>query len=124
MSLFSSEGKIAMGLFDFLKSGKTPKSEAMTLYKSGMAKAEKRDTSGAIADYTAAIGVIGVPADIKAMAVYNRGVAYVAAGDKEKGMEDLGQVIRMDGASNKVKEMAGQKIKRMERRATRGTEES
>lgn len=104
-----------MGLFDFLKGG-SAKSKAMSFYKSGMQKAEKRDAAGAIDDYSEAIKVIGVPADVKAMAVYNRGVAYVACGDEEKGIADLTTVIRMDGATKKVKEMAGSKMKRMEKR--------
>lgn len=104
-----------MGLFDFLKGG-SAKSKAMAFYKSGMAKAEKRNAVGAIADYDEAIKIVGVPPDVKAMAIYNRGVAYVAAGEDEKGLQDLNTVIRMDGADKKVKEMASGKLKRMEKR--------
>ena len=111
-----------MGLMDFFKG--SPKSQAMTLYKSGMSKADKRDPEGAIQDYTEAIKVSGCPEEIKAMATYNRGVAYAATGEEEKGMDDLNAVIRMDGAEKKVKEMASQKLKRMEKRRARRSAES
>ena len=46
--------------------------KALSLYRTGMAKAEKRDYEGAIADYSTAIELAKIPADVKAMALYNR----------------------------------------------------
>ena len=52
--------------------------KSLSLYRAGMAKAKKRDFAGAIADYSAAIELPDVPADVKAMVFYNRALAYSA----------------------------------------------
>jgi hypothetical protein len=81
-----------------------------------MAKAKKRDRQGAIDDYTAAIGMPDVPVDLKAMALYNRALAHVAAGDDPKGIEDLDAVLAIDETLVNVKTMARQKLARVESR--------
>ena len=43
--------------------------KALSLYRTGMAKAEKRDYKGGMPDYSTAIELPKIPADVKAMAV-------------------------------------------------------
>ena len=38
--------------------------------------AKRRDHEGALANYTEAIELVGVPADVKAMALYNRALVF------------------------------------------------
>jgi hypothetical protein len=83
-----------------------------------MAQAKRRDHEGALANYTAAIDLTDVPDDVKAMALYNRALVYVAAGDDSKGVDDLDSVLAMDGEMRivNVKTMARQKLDKMKSR--------
>ena len=75
------------------------------------------DGEGAINDYTAAIDMPDIPASMKAMALYNRAVMHVAAGDRSKGMDDLDAVLAMDGAFVNVRSMAKHKLAMMKSRS-------
>ena len=66
-----------------------------------MAKANKRDYDGAIADYSAAIRVPHIPTDVKAMAIYNRSLAYHAIHEDAKAAEDLTALLEMPGLYRK-----------------------
>lgn len=83
-----------------------------------MARAKRRDYAGALASYTAAIDLVGVPTDVRAMALYNRALAYVAAGDDTRGVNDLESVMAIDGAMAlvNIRTMAAQKLARVESR--------
>jgi len=61
-----------MNLTSWVKSCFSRRGKALSLYRSGMGKANKRDYGGAIADYSAAIQAPNIPKDVKAMAIYNR----------------------------------------------------
>ena len=91
----------------------------MTVVVRGMAKAKKHDHEGALEDYTTMIGMPGMPADLLAMALYNRALVYVAEGDDRKGAADLDAVLAMNEALVNVKTMARQKLARMESRASK-----
>jgi hypothetical protein len=84
-----------------------------------MAKAKKHDHEGAIDDYTATIDMDGIPPDVKAMALYNRGVVHAAAGNNPKAVDDLNAVLAMAEPLERVKTAARQKLVRMERRGCR-----
>ena len=83
-----------------------------------MARAKKHNHQGAINDYTAAIDMPGIPASVKAMALYNRAVMHVAAGDRSKGMDDLDAVLAMGGTFVNVKSMARHKLAMMKSRSS------
>ena len=68
---------------------------ALSLYQSGMAKANKHDYNGAIADYSAAIRAPHIPNDVKAMAIYNRALAYSAIHEDARAAEDLAVVLEI-----------------------------
>ena len=67
-----------MSFATWLMSCFSRRGKALSLYRTGMAKAEKRDYEGAIADYSTAIELAKIPADVKAMALYNRCARYQA----------------------------------------------
>ena len=55
------------------------RSKALSLYKRGMKKAKNRDLAGAVEDYTLVIKMPNVSNDVKAMALFNRALAYSRA---------------------------------------------
>jgi hypothetical protein len=59
------------------------------------------------------------PSDVKAMALYNRALVHVAAGDDRKGVDDLDAVLAMAEARVNVKTMARQKLAKLESRFCR-----
>ena len=91
-----------MSLINWIKSLLSRRGKALSYYRAGMAKANQRNYAGAIADYSAAIQVPDVPADVKAMATYNRALAYSSIHNDVKAAEDLATVLRDAGviASN------------------------
>jgi hypothetical protein len=84
-----------------------------------MIKAKKRDHQGAIVDYTAAIGIKDTPADVMAMALYHRALEHMAAGDDQKGSDDLQAVLALQESLVNVKTMARQMLARMTSQATK-----
>ena len=107
-----------MNFFGWVKNCFSIRHKALRSYKRGMARAKKHDHEGAKADYTAAIETADVPLDLKAMALYNRALVFVAAGDDSKGVADLNSVLAMDGAMEMVniRTMARQKLAKIESR--------
>jgi len=105
-----------MSFIRWVKSWLSRRGEALSLYRSGMAKANKRNYVDAIADYSAAIEVPDVPPDVKAMATYNRALAYSSIHDDEKAAEDLAAVLEMPGLSQRIKREAHERRERIRKR--------
>jgi hypothetical protein len=57
-----------------------------------------------------------VPADVKAMALFNRGLVHMAAGDCRKSVADLQDVLATEEAPQNIKTMARQKLVKREAR--------
>ena len=89
-----------------------------------MDKANKRDYDGAIADYTAAIQEPDVPTDVKAMATYNRALAYSAIHQDAKAAADLAAMLEMPGLSERIKKEAQSRRDRIRRRNDKTDHES
>ncbi|MBN2290963.1 MAG: hypothetical protein JXM70_00975 [Pirellulales bacterium] len=89
-----------------------------------MAKANKHDYDGAIADYSAAIQSPNIPADVKAMALYNRALVYSAIHEDKKSAEDLMAVLEMPGLPKNIQMEAQERRERIRRRKERGTDRS
>ena len=68
---------------------------ALSRYQRGIAREKKHDNQGAIDDYTTTIGMPYAPADVKAMALYNRALVYAAAGEIQDATEDMNVVLAM-----------------------------
>jgi hypothetical protein len=81
-----------------------------------MAKASQRDYEGAIADYSAAIQAPEIPTDVKAMAVYNRALAYSAIDEDAKAAEDLAALLEMPGLPENIRTATQQRRERIRRR--------
>ena len=105
-----------MSFTSWLKSFFTSRGKALSLYRSGMAKATQRDYAGAVADYSAAIVAPQIPADVKAMALYNRALAYSAMDEDAKAAEDLATVLAMPELPENIKTAAQQRRERIRRR--------
>jgi hypothetical protein len=95
--------------------------KAAALYERGMVKAKRDDWSGAVADYTAAIDAANVPRDVKAMALFNRALAYAHLGNQERADEDLHATIGMPDAPIQIKTSAKAKLARWGKRRTKAT---
>lgn len=109
-----------MNVFNWLIGHFTNRGRALSLYRRGMARANKHDHQGALEDYTSTIDSPDAPVDVKAMALYNRALVHVAAGDDQRGVVDLDAVIAMKESFVNVKTMARQQLLRMQRRAATG----
>ncbi len=81
-----------------------------------MAKAKKDDFRGAILDYSASLRAAGLPTDVKAMALYNRALAYSAIHEDAKAAEDLATVLKVPGLPENIKVAASRRRERIRRR--------
>jgi hypothetical protein len=112
-----------MSFMAWVKSCFSNRGKALALYRSGMAKATKRDYQGAIVDYSEAIASPQIPSDVKGMAVYNRALAYSAIHDDAKAAEDLAALLEMPGLPDSIRTAAQQRRERLRRR-NESTEEA
>lgn len=101
-----------MSFLDSLQGVFSNRCKATSLYKRGMAKAKKRDTEGAIADYTAILNMRNAPEDVKAMARFNRALAYSSAGEYENAKEDLNSVLAAEETPANIQSAAEKKLRR------------
>ena len=105
-----------MNFFKWLTRANSVHDVVLSLYKQGLACAMKHDRKGARDAYTAAIDMRDAPADVRAMALYNRALLYAASKEIPKAIQDLNEVLAMTAAPHKVKSVARQKLDRMQRR--------
>lgn len=104
-----------MQIVGWLRSCFSIRHRALQLTRHGRKRARNKDHERAIADFTKALQLVTVPTDVQAMALYHRAIAYLAIGDKEKGIKDLDSVMVMDGvlAVVNVKTMARQMLEKI-----------
>ena len=102
-----------MKVFDWLTGQFSRRGKSLLHNRRGMALAKKHDHQAAIAEYTQAIEMASGAADVKAMALYNRALEFLALGDEAKGIKDLNEVVSMPGQDGTVKTRARQKLVRM-----------
>ena len=108
-----------MNFIRWVKGWLSRRGHALAEYRSGIEKANKHDYHGAIADYTAAIEGEDTPADVRAMATYNRALAYSAIHELKKAANDLDAVLKMPGISKKIETAALRRRERVRQRAER-----
>jgi hypothetical protein len=106
-----------MSFMTWVNTRLSQRGKALSLYQGGMEKAKTRDYEGAIADYSAAIQMPKIPADVRAMAIYNRALAYSAIHEDTKAAEDLGDLLQTPGLPENIKTAAEQRRERMRRRS-------
>ena len=105
-----------MSFTTWVKSCFSHRGKALSLYRGGMAKANKHDYDGAIADYSAAIRAPNIPTNVKSMVLYNRALAYSTIHEDEKSVEDLTAVLEMPGLAKNIKTEAEERRKRIRQR--------
>jgi hypothetical protein len=105
-----------MDMFIWLRGLFTDRGKSLSMYRSGMAKANKADFAGAIADYSVAIQSPKIPPDVKAMAIYNRSLAYSAIDEDNKAAADLASLLKMPGLPENIQLAAQQRRSRISRR--------
>ncbi len=111
-----------MNLFTWWSGRFTDRGKAVKLYRSGMELARKKEHASAIKDYTEAIKVSDDLPDVRAMALYNRALMYLATDDVKQATADLKTVLDMPKAPNDIKIEARQRITRMKTKARMSSE--
>ena len=112
-----------MNLIRWVKSLLTHRGKALAQYRAGMVKANNGDYVGAIDDYSAAIRAPDIPTDVRAMATYNRAIAYSAIKEDAKAAEDLAAILEMRGLSEEIRTAAHKRRVRMDMRHERAENE-
>jgi tetratricopeptide (TPR) repeat protein len=105
-----------MNLFRWLLAWRSIRSEAMRLYRLGLARDKKGDSAAAIAAYSSAISLDNAPDDVKAMALYNRALLYAAQGNQSKAAADLNAIMVMPTLVRGVTDAARRRLERLQRR--------
>ena len=108
-----------MSVVNWIKSRFSSRAKALSLYRRGMACAQRQDHQGAIDDYGATIDMPNGPPDVRAMALFNRALVYAADGDDAKATDDLNLVLAMAKTPPDVKTEARRKLKRMRRQSSK-----
>jgi hypothetical protein len=111
-----TKGQQQMNFFNWLTRANSVHDVVLLLYKRGLASAMKHDQKGARYAYTAAIDMRDAPADLRAMALYNRALLSAAANEIPEAIQDLNAVLAMKASPQMVKSAARQKLDRMRRR--------
>jgi len=106
-----------MRLLQWLAGRLSSRGQGMGLYKRGMVKARRHDYLGAIEDYTSTILRGDTPASLRAMALYNRALAYTEAHQNELAVGDLNEILNMLETLPNIKIEARRRLLRMQRRA-------
>jgi tetratricopeptide (TPR) repeat protein len=90
--------------------------DAMSLYKKGLACSEGKNLTGAMEAYTSAIELPNAPADVKAMALYNRALILAANGAIDKALVDLQVVMQLPVPLPAIKLTARSRLERLKNR--------
>jgi hypothetical protein len=104
-----------MNIFQWLMHPQSVRGAVLLLYKRGLAKGKKHNQQGAMDDYTAVIDMPDVPADVRAMALYNRALLYAGKKDFCSATDDLKAVLAMELPIRDIKSAARRTLDRMQR---------
>lgn len=111
-----------MNPLEWLRGRWSKKFQAGLIYRRGMLKAKLHDNQAALADYTAVIEMEEAPADLRAMALYNRSVVHLAQNHEAAAISDLEELLKMPQAAANVKTEARRKLVRMQRTTDRAAD--
>lgn len=100
---------------------RSPRSDAVSLYKAGLAYGEKKNLKGAVAAYSSAIDQLDAPEDVKAMALYNRALIFATDGKVDKAVADLRAIMEMPIPLPGVKLAARRRLERLQQRQDAAT---
>jgi hypothetical protein len=105
----------ALTLLSWWRNWHSIRSAGLALYKRGLARANQHDGKNAMECYTAAIEMVDIPDDVRAMALYNRALLHASNKDFSKAELDLNAVLAVPAALQKIKSAARQKLDRIKR---------
>ncbi len=105
-----------MNMLKWLGWRRSARSCAMSFYKRGLKRTKSNDLRGAMDDFTSAIEQQDAPADVKAMALYNRSLLFAAVHDNQKANEDLQLVLVIDAPLPEIKLAAKRRLDRTRNR--------
>ena len=105
-----------MSIFAWITSPFSAERKALSHYRRGMKRANKREHQAAIDEYTAAIRMLDSPEEVRAMALYNRALVHVALGEDKHANDDLETVLVMEEAGVNVKTLARLKLAKIRTR--------
>ena len=104
-----------MKFFQWLRGRQTVRSAMLSLYRRGLARGEKRNRKGAMDDYTSVIDAADAPADVRAMALYNRALLHVSRKDFRRATDDLQAVLAIELRRHDIKSAATRTLDRIRR---------
>lgn len=107
---------LRMNLFKRWFWPRSARSEMLSLYRRGLACAEKQDSQGAMSAYTTAIEHADASDDVKAMALYNRALLFAAEGKTDQALADLEAVMDMPVPLREIKLAARRRLERLRHR--------
>jgi hypothetical protein len=108
-----------MSFLNWFKGRISNRYRANSIYRSGMKNARAHRHQQALEDYTCVVEMAEAPADIKAMALYNRALVLDAMGDQAQAVVDLDNVLAMAETPEQVRMEARRKMTRMDRSNSR-----
>lgn len=109
-----------MNLLNWWRSLGSVRNAGLTLYRRGMTQANQHHEVSAMASYTEVIELLDVPADVRAMALYNRALLHVSNKHYAKAHDDLNEILALPGSLPQIKLAARQKLERMKLRQQTG----
>lgn len=112
-----------MNPFSWLSNQFSNRRKSLSLLRRGMKRAKAGDQEGAVADYTKTVDDETTPADVRAMALYNRALVLSAGTEKSRAIADLNRLLAMPEAKENVKTEARRRLERMRLRAIRDQRE-
>jgi tetratricopeptide (TPR) repeat protein len=102
-----------MNPFSWLSNQFSRRRKAVSLLQRAMKRARAGNQEGAIADYSQLVDDDTTPADVRAMALYNRALVLAAGAETSKAITDLNRLLAMPEAKDEVKTEARRKLERM-----------
>jgi hypothetical protein len=105
-----------MNILKWIGWWQSARGSAMSSYKRGLWRTKTNDPQGAMSDFTAAIEQRDVPADVKAMALYNRALLFAATHDTQKADNDLKAVLAIASPLPEIKLAARRRLERVRNR--------
>ena len=106
-----------MNFFKRMMSQFSVRGRALKKVEQGMDCARKRETESALEHYNDVIQSRVTPKDVFVMALYNRSLVLTAVGKNDAATTDLRTLLDMSEAPANIKQLAREKLVRMEKRS-------
>ena len=118
-TLAESKKVMPMNFFRRFVARFTARGRALAQVDQGMVCANNAESDLAIKHYTNVISSSKSPGDVKAMALFNRALAYATIGKELQAKAELTAVLEMPEATAKISRSASDKLVRIKRKQKR-----